>query len=423
MARAAQGSFAQPPLTTPAAPAAGSVLLPLLALALGGFGIGLTEFIASGLLPQIAHDLLRQQYDRSNSAGIAEAGWIVTTYAAGVVVGAPLIALCTARVPRKQLVLGLFVLFVLGTLASAAAPSFPLLLAARFVAGLPHGAYFGAAGMLASSIMGPGRQARGFAIVLGGLTFANVVGVPLITSLGQATSWRMAYVAIAVVFALAFLAVLLVVPFSPISQVGSPRKELSVLASGRVWMVVVMISIGLAGFFAVDSYIAPVTTHLAHLPSGTVPWVLVAVGLGMTTGNALGGWLSDHNISRSLLLGFPCFVATLALFALTAGTSPGLFAGAFLISASTVFLAPPLQALLITAAPTANLMGAAINQSSMNIANSLGAAVGALVIGHGLGYRASAWVGAAMALVGWLIALLILRPARTCREGADWPVG
>jgi MFS transporter, DHA1 family, inner membrane transport protein len=408
---------APPPLTIRSALPARSVLLPLLALALGGFGIGLTEFIASGLLPQVAHDLLRQQYDRSNSAGVAEAGWIVSTYAAGVVVGAPLIALCTARVPRRQLVLGLLVVFVVGTLASAAAPSFPLLLAARFVAGLPHGAYFGAAGMLASSIMGPGRQARGFAIVLGGLTFANVVGVPLITSLGQATSWRLAYVAIAVVFALAFLAVLLLVPPSSVRQMGSPREELGVLAQGRVWIVVVMISIGLAGFFAVDSYIAPVTTHLAHLSSGTVPWVLVAVGLGMTTGNALGGWLSDSNVSRSLLLGFPCFAATLVLFALTAGTAPGLFAAAFLVGASTVFLAPPLQALLITTAPNANLMGAAINQSSMNIANSLGAAVGALVIGHGLGYRASAWVGAAMALVAWLLALLILRPARTGQEG------
>ncbi len=391
--------------------------MPLLALALGGFGIGLTEFIPSGLLPQIAHDLLRQQYERSSSAAVAEAGWIVSTYAAGVVVGAPMVALCTARVPRKRLVLGLFVLFVVGTLASAAAPSFPLLLAARFVAGLPHGAYFGAAGMLASSLMGPGRQARGFAIVLGGLTFANVVGVPLITSLGQATSWRTAYAAIAVVFALAFLAVLLLVPSSSVRQEGSPREELSVLASGRVWMVVAMISIGLAGFFAVDSYIAPVTTHLARLSSGTVPWVLVAVGLGMTTGNALGGWLSDHDVRRSLLIGFPCFVATLVLFALTAGTATGLFAGAFLVGASTVFLAPPLQALLITAAPNANLMGAAINQSAMNIANSLGAAAGALVIGHGLGYRAPAWVAAAMALTGWLLALLILRPARTRRMG------
>ena len=403
----AVGSPPGPAATRPA----GSVVLPLLALAVGGFGIGLTEFIASGLLPQIAHDLLRPQYDRSNSAGVAEAGWIVSTYAAGVVVGAPLIALLTARVPRKRLVLRLLVLFVVGTLASAAAPSFPLLLAARFLAGLPHGAYFGAAGMLASSIMGPGRQARGFAIVLSGLTVANVVGVPLITSLGQATSWRLAYVAIAAVFALAFAAVLLLVPSSSVRQTGSPREELGVLASGRVWMVVVMISIGMAGFFAADSYIAPVTTHLARLSSGTIPWVLVAVGLGMTAGNALGGWVGDRNVNRSLLLGFPCFAATLVLFALTAGTAPGLFTAAFLMGAATVFLAPPLQALLIAAAPNANLMGAAINQSSMNIANSLGAAVGALVIGNGLGYRAPAWVGAAMVGVGWLLALLILRPA------------
>jgi DHA1 family inner membrane transport protein len=386
--------------------------LPLLALALGGFGIGLTEFIASGLLPQIAHGLLRQQYDRSSSAGIAQAGWIISAYAAGVVVGAPLVALCTARVPRKRLVLGLLVLFVVGTVASAAAPSFPLLLAARFVAGLPHGAYFGAAGMLAASMMGSGRQARGFAVVLGGLTVANVVGLPLITRLGQATSWRMSYLAIAAVFALSFLAVLLLVPASPVRHSGSPRDELRSLASGRVWMIVVMISVGFAGFFAVDSYIAPVTTHLAHLSSGTVPWVLLSIGLGMTAGNALGGWLSDRNVTRSLLIGFPVLIATLVLFALTAGTAPGLLAGAFLASAAAIFLGPTLQALLIGVVPDASLMGAAINQSATNIANSLGAAMGALVIGGGLGYRAPSLVGAAMGLVGWVLAVILLRPGQ-----------
>lgn len=410
-------SSVQPALTAlPARPHPGNVLLPLLALALGGFGIGLTEFAASGLLPQIAHDLLRQQYDRSSSVGVAQAGWIITAYAAGVVVGAPLVALCTARVPRKQLVLGLLVLFVVGTLASAAAPSFPLLLAARFIAGLPHGAYFGAAGMLASSIIGSGRQARGFAIVLGGLTTANVVGLPLITHLGQATSWRMAYLAIAFVFALSFLAVLLLVPASVVRQGGSPRGELSALGSGRVWMAVAMGAIGFAGFFALDSYIAPVTTHLTRLSSGTVPWVLTAVGLGMTAGNALGGWFSDHNVNRSVLIGFPVFIASLVLFALTASTTPGLFIGAFLASAAALFLCPPFQALLITAAPNAKLMAAAVNQSAMNIANSLGAAVGALVIGHGLGYRVPSLAGAAMGFVGWMVALLALRPNRTRRQ-------
>lgn len=407
-----------PSTSTPQSPRSfRSVLLPLLALAVGGFGIGLTEFIASGLLPQIAHDLLRRQYDRSDSAAIAQAGEIITTYAAGVVAGAPLVALFTARVSRKKLVLVLLVLFVVGTLASAAAPSFPLLLAARFIAGLPHGAYFGVAGMLASSIMGSGRQARGFAVVLGGLTVANVVGLPLITRLGQATNWRVAYLAIAAVFALSFLAAALFVPASAVRPGGSPRNELSALASRRVWMVVVMVSIGFAGFFAVDSYIAPVTTHLAHLSSGTVPWVILAVGLGMTAGNALGGWLSDRNVTRSLLLGFPVFIATLVLFALTAGTAPGLFAGAFLTSASALFLGPALQSLLINAVPNARLMGAAINQSASNIANSLGAAVGALVIGHGLGYRAPTWAGAAMGLVGWVLAMLILRPRGTAGVG------
>jgi DHA1 family inner membrane transport protein len=375
----------------------------LLALALGGVAIGLTEFIPAGLLPQIARNVLGVEYARSQSDALAHAGWMITAYALGVVAGAPLIAALTARMPRKRLVLGLLVLFVLGTVASALAPTFPLILAARFVAGLPHGAYFGAAGLLAASLMGPGNAARGFAAVLGGLTAANVAGVPLVTRLGQATSWRIAYLAIAGVFLLALLAVAATVPDAP-AVGGSPAAELRALRRPQVWLVAATAAIGFAGFFAVDSYIAPVTTEVAHLPAGAVAWVLVAVGLGMTTGNALGGWLADRNLRRAVLLGFTAVIAAVAFFGLAESTAVGLFTGAFLVGAASLFLGPALQARLIEVAPGAQLMGAAVNQSATNIANSLGAALGSVVIAAGLGYEAPAWAGVALGALGLALA-------------------
>jgi DHA1 family inner membrane transport protein len=375
----------------------------LLALALGAVAIGLTEFVPAGLLPQIAHDVLRSRYATSSSDAVAHAGWMITAYAMGVVVGAPLIAALTARMPRKRLVLGLLVLFVLGTVASAVAPTFGLVLVARFLAGLPHGAYFGAAGLLAASLMGPGSEGRGFAAVLSGLTAANVVGVPLITLLGQRSGWRVAYLVIAVVFLLALLAVLATVPDTP-SAGGSPAAELRSLRRPQVWLVAATAAVGFGGFFAVDSYIAPVTTSVTGLSTGTVSWVLVAVGLGMTVGNALGGWYADRNLRRAMLLGFAGMIVAILFFGVAAGSPVGLFVGAFLLGATSLFLGPALQARLIAVAPGAQLMGAAVNQSAMNIANSLGAALGSVVIAAGLGYRAPSWTGAVLGVLGLALA-------------------
>jgi MFS transporter, DHA1 family, inner membrane transport protein len=393
----------------------------LLALALGAVAIGLTEFVPAGLLPQIARDVLGD--DRAGS--VAQAGWMITAYALGVVVGAPLIAALTARMPRKRLVVGLLVLFVLGTIASAVAPTFPLVLVARFVAGLPHGAYFGAAGLLAASLMGPGREGRGFAAVLSGLTASNVVGVPLITLLGQRASWRIAYLVIALVFLLALLAVALTVPDAPAAG-GSPAAELRALKRPQVWLVATTAAVGFGGFFAVDSYIAPVTTSVAGLSSGVVPWVLVAVGLGMTVGNALGGWLVDRNLRRAMLLGFLGMIVGIVFFGLAAGAPVGLFLGAFVLGATCLFLGPAMQARLITVAPGAQLMGAAVNQSATNIANSLGAALGSVVIAAGLGYRAPAWTGALLGVAGLAMAAtsfaLERRATSVDREPAGSPV-
>jgi MFS transporter, DHA1 family, inner membrane transport protein len=386
----------------------------LLALALGGFGLGLTEFVAMGLLPDLARDLLPAEYAQSAPDAVAKAGWMITSYALGVVVGAPTIAALTARVPRRRLVVGLLALFVAGTVASALAPTFELVLLGRFVAALAHGAYFGAAGILAATMMGPGNQAKGFAVVLAGLTAANVFGVPLITSLGQSAGWRAAYLAVAGVFALTLLAVLATVPQIAASPGGSPRAELGAFRSPQVWLVALVAAIGFGGFFAVNSYIAPVTTHVAGLPGSAVPWVLAVMGLGMTVGNALGGLAADRHLRRSVLLGFVAMIVTIAVFGLVARNPVGLFVSVFLVGAASLFMGPALQARLISVARGAQLMGAAVNQSATNIANSVGAALGGVVIAAGWGYLSSAWIGVALAAAGLLLAVVSFRfDART----------
>ncbi|MGC4747403.1 MFS transporter [Micromonospora sp. DT201] len=388
----------------------------LVALALGGVAIGLTEFVAMGLLPDIARDLLSQEYARSSSGAVAQAGWMITAYALGVVVGAPLIAALSARLPRKKLVLGLLVLFAVGTVASAIAPTFDLVLVARFAAALPHGAYFGAAGLLAATLMGPGNEARGFAIVLSGLTVSNVVGVPLITRLGQTAGWRAAYLIIAGVFVLTLLAVLAVVPEVAAAVDGSPAAELRALRTSQVWLVAATGAVGFAGFFAVNTYIAPVTTDVAGLSAATVPWALVAVGLGMTVGNALGGWLADRDLRRSMIIGFVAMIVSIAAFSLVASTRAGLFVGAFLVGATSLYLGPVLQARLITVAPGAQLMGAAVNQSAMNIANSLGAALGSVAIAAGFGYLAPARVGVVLGILGLALGVVSFAAGRRVQE-------
>lgn len=395
----------------------------LVALALGGVAIGLTEFAAMGLLPDIARGLLPQEYARSSSDAVARAGWTITAYALGVVVGAPLIAALSARLPRKKLVLGLLALFAVGTVASAIAPTFDLVLLARFAAALPHGAYFGAAGLLAATLMGPGNEARGFATVLSGLTVSNVVGVPLITRLGQAADWRVAYLVIAGVFVLTLLAVLAVVPEVAATVDGSPAAELRSLRSSQVWLVAATGAVGFAGFFAVNTYIAPVTTDVAGLSATTVPWALVAVGLGMTVGNALGGWFADRDLQRSMVIGFVAMTVSIAAFSLVASTRVGLFVGAFLVGATSLYLGPVLQARLITVAPRAQMMGAALNQSAMNIANSLGAALGSVAIAAGLGYLAPARVGVVLAIVGLALGMVSFAVGRRTRERVPATVG
>lgn len=297
--------------------------LALLALALGGFGIGATEFVAMGLLPDLTRDLLPGLAATDPPAAIARAGWLITAYALGVVVGAPVFAVLSVHLPRKRLLLLLVGVLVLGTVASAVLPSFGWVLAARFVAALPHGAFFGTAALVAGRILGPGHQAKGIAFVLTGLTVSNVVGVPLITRLGQLAGWRTAYLVVAALFALTFLAILLAVPRQPVDGGASVRGELRALRRPQLWLMLGAGAIGFGGFFAVYTYIAEVVRSEAGLPPVFVPWVLAVFGLGMTVGTLVGGWAADRDLRRTVLLGFPFFLAAMAGTALVGGRPSG----------------------------------------------------------------------------------------------------
>ncbi|HEY8281532.1 MAG TPA: MFS transporter [Leifsonia sp.] len=353
----------------------------LLALALGGFGIGCTEFVAMGLLPEIARGLLPQIYAASPTAANAQAGWIISAYALGVVVGAPTIAAVAARLPRKQLLLWLLVAFTLGTVASALAPTFQLVLLARFVSALPHGAYFGIASLVAASLMGPGKRGRGVAFVLSGLTIANVVGVPLITWLGQAHGWRIAYLVVAAIFALTFVAVALLVPW----QKGDPRatmaNELKAFGRIQVWLALLIGAIGFGGFFAVYTYVAPMVTTVTGLSPSAVPLVLILIGVGMTVGNLVGGWAADRDLKRGMLFFFALLLVGLAALFFTAFSVAGLLISLFVIAA-------------------------ALNHSALNVANAAGAFLGGLTIAAGYGYLSPIVVGAALGLAGVVLALV-----------------
>jgi DHA1 family inner membrane transport protein len=376
----------------------------LLALAMGGFGIGATEFVAMGLLPEMAADLLPGLAATSTDAANAAAGWVISAYALGVVVGAPTIAAAAARWPRKRLLLALLAAFSLGTIASALLPTFELVVAARFVAALPHGAYFGIASLVAASLMGPGKRARGVALVLSGLTIANVVGVPAITWLGQQAGWRVAYVAVAAIFVATFLAVLAAVPWQPGDPAATFARELRVFTRAQAWFALAIGAIGFGGLFAVYSYVAPLATEVTGLPSALVPVVLVVFGLGMTIGNLVGGRLADWSVRRSMYLFFATLAAALVLLALTAQHPLGLGVGVFLVGASSAALSPTIQARLMDVARDSQSIAAALNHSALNIGNSLGAIVGGMVIAAGLGYVAPVWVGLLFTIAGSALA-------------------
>jgi DHA1 family inner membrane transport protein len=381
----------------PGAPTTGArdrgapVALSLLALAIGGFAIGTTEFATMGVLPDIAGNL---------DTSIPTTGHLVSLYALGVVVGAPLFAVLGARLPRKTLLLLLMAAFTIGNLASALAPTFGALAGARFLSGLPHGAFFGIGAVVAASLVGPQRRARAVSMMMLGLTVANVLGVPAGTLLGQSFGWRATYLLVTVVAATTVLAIWRWVPAAPVQNGAGMRRELGALRRLPVWLAVLTGAVGFGGFFAVYSYIAPTMTTVAGFSNGAMTIVLALFGVGMTLGTLVGGRLADRSVMRTIYAALTSVLVVLVAFPFTAHWTVPAAATVFLLGATGSALVPPLQTRLMDVSGDAQSLAGALNHAALNIANSLGALLGGLVIAAGYGYTSTGWVGAALALAG-----------------------
>ncbi|MFL0565755.1 MFS transporter [Microbacterium sp. 179-I 1D1 NHS] len=378
----------------------------LLALAIGSFGIGMTEFVVMGLLPEIARELLPTAWASSQEDAIAQAGWLITLYALGVVIGAPTIAASVAKYPRHRVMVLLAGALTVCNALTLILPTFELVAASRLLAGLPHGAYFGIGALVAADVMGPGNRAKGVAFVLTGLTVANVVGVPLGTFLGQNLGWRWAFVLVVLIFAAATLAIALTVPHRPGEPSRTLRAELGVFRIGQVWFALGIGAIGFGGFFAVYTYVSPLVTEAAGAPAWLVPVVLVILGLGMTAGNLVGGHLADVNLIRSMFGLLALLVVTQLLLALTAGWIVTVIVFVFAVAFASSAVSPTIQTRLMDVAGDNQSIAAALNHSALNTGNAVGAALGGAVIAAGLGFTAPVWVGLLLALGGLGIAAL-----------------
>ncbi|MFB4353715.1 MFS transporter [Microbacterium sp. LS_15] len=393
----------------PSTESRGAAKWALLSLAIGSFGIGMTEFVIMGLLPNIAGELLPGLWARSQEDALGQAGWLISLYALGVVVGAPTIAGFVARFPRHRVMIGLALALTVFNALTVVLPTFELVGVSRFLAGLPHGAYFGIGALVAAEVMGPGNRAKGVAFILTGLTVANVVGVPLGTFLGQQWGWRAAFGVVALVFAIATICILLFVPEHPGTPGRTMRQELGVFRIPQVWFTLGIGSIGFGGFFAVYSYIAPLVTEVAGSPEWVVPIVLVLMGIGMTVGNLVGGHLADIDLRRTLLFGLAAMAGVFVLLALLSAWIVTLALLVLVVGFVSAALSPTIQTRLMDVAGDNQSIAAAINHSALNIGNSLGAFLGGVVIAVGWGFTAPSWTGAALALAGLLIALIAYR--------------
>jgi DHA1 family inner membrane transport protein len=391
--------------------------MPLLALAVGGFGIGTGEFVTLGLVPNVA---------RSVHVSIPRAGNLVSAYALGVVVGAPLLVAISVKFSRKSFLIAMAAAMAAGNFASALAPNFASLFALRFLSGLPHGAYFGAASVVAASLVGPERRSSAVAMVFTGLTVANILGVPAATLIGQNVGWRAVFVLVGLIQLLTVLAVSTQVPRVQVdaaAQAPNIRDELRAFGNPQIWLSLGIATIAGAALFCTFSYITPMMTHMAGYPQWAITPLLMVFGLGMTAGVLVGARFADRSLMKTLCAGIlaECVISGLFFFACRNKITAVI--GIFLFAFTAMFSGPPLQSRIVTLAGDVPNLAAAAIQAAFNIANSLGALVGGLVIAAGLGYAAPNLAGAGMAALGLLVAAWAWRldrrpPAREDHDGA-----
>jgi DHA1 family inner membrane transport protein len=382
--------------------------LGLLALAIGGFGIGLTEFVIMGLLPEVA-----AEYSVSEAA----AGWLITGYALSVVVGALVIPALVTRVPRKRVLMALLVLFIAGNLISATAPSYEAMLAGRVIAALCHGAFFGIGAVVAAGLVAPNKKAGAIAIMFTGLTAANVLGVPFGTFLGQALGWRSTFWAITVIGVVAFVGILTLVPRTAgASESDAPpslRSELRAFRAPQVWFSIAVTVLGYGGMFGAFTYIAYVFTDVAGFASSTVPWLLVLFGVGLFIGNFVGGKTADRALDATLIVVLAALAVVLVAFALLAQNQLATIIALVLMGGFGFAAVPGLQMRVMRSAGegAATLVSGA-NIAAFNLGNALGAWLGGITIAAGLGYTSPIWAGAVLTLLALAIIIPAARGAR-----------
>jgi len=369
------------------------------ALGLGAFAIGTGEFAMMGLLPEVAKDMV---------VSIPEAGHVISAYAFGVVIGAPMFAVLTASWPRRTLLIALILLFAAGNFAGTLTTDFLSLNVVRFIAGLPHGAYFGVATLVAANMVAPQKRATAVGLVILGLTSSTLLGVPAATWLGQTWGWQAAYVFVASLAILSSVAVYFVVPNVAATKNANPRSEISALANKQVWLTLGIGAVGFGGMFAVFSYIKPILTEVTQMSAGIIPLILSLFGVGMVAGSMLGAHLADKNLLRSIagLLLWNALVLGGVSLAMTYTISAIIWV--FLLG-TLVAIGPALQIRLMDVAGDAQTLAAALNHSSFNVANALGAWLGGAVITMGYGWTSTGWLGALLALGGLAVFGLSIR--------------
>jgi DHA1 family inner membrane transport protein len=371
-----------------------SLLLVIIALALGGFGIGTTEFVAMGLIQEIAAGV---------GVSVPQAGHAISAYALGVVVGAPLIAVLSAKMPRKGLLLLLMLFFSAGNFATAFAADFHSLVLSRFIAGLPHGAYFGVAALVAAALAGPERRAKAVSYVMLGLTIATVIGVPFATWLGQHWGWRSGFEFAALIGILTIAAIWLALPKIAAPANASMRSELSGIKRPQMWLTLGIAAIGFGGMFSVYTYISPILTDYTGVNIRYVPIALSVWGFGMLCGGLIGGWLADRGMKKAMYRIIFAIIIAFSIAPFMVGNIYTAVLAFFLLGASAMALGPVLQTRLMDVAGEAQTLAASLNHSAFNIANAQGAWLGGLVISAGLGWTAPIWAGVALGFSGLLI--------------------
>ncbi|MGW1657768.1 MFS transporter [Streptomyces atratus] len=380
--------------------------LALLALAIGAFGIGTTEFVIMGVLPQVAGDF---------GVTIPAAGWLVSGYALGVVFGAPLLTVLGTKVSRKMMLMFLMTLFVIGNALSAIAPSFGVMLIGRIVSSLAHGAFFGIGSVVAADLVAPEKKASAISLMFMGLTVANIVGVPGGTYIGQAAGWRVTFVIVAALGVIGFLGVAKLVPETGRPDSVTVRTEFAAFRNVQVWLAMAMTVLGYGGVFAAITYITPMMTEVAGYTEGAVTWLLVLFGIGMFLGNLLGGRFADRRLMPMLLTTLAALTAALLLFTATAHNKVLAAITLSLIGALGFATVPPLQKWVLDQASAAPTLASAANIGAFNLGNALAAWLGGVVIAAGLGYTSPNWVGAILSGTALLLALLAARLHRRTR--------